>query len=182
MKMKKLSAPLLLMLLVLLLLSPAEQAHAAALSDGEYLVAVTLHGGSGRVEIASPVQLTVANGIQNATIIWDSPYYEFMTVDGVTYSPLEEISAAETTAFCIPIQLDTEMQVSAQTIAMSQPHEITYSLYFDSATLQPLHGEENGSAFLARAIIIAAIALLAFFLWKRQRRSHRPPQGGTEHA
>ena len=37
--------------------------------------------------------------------------------------------------FEIPVILDKEMPVSASTIAMSQPHLIDYTLYFDGSTL-----------------------------------------------
>ena len=57
-----------------------------------------------------------------------------MKVDGTTYNPLGE---GGNSTFEIPVTLDEDMAVSAQTVAMSQPHEIEYTLHFDSATLEP---------------------------------------------
>ena len=37
--------------------------------------------------------------------------------------------------FRIPVALDADMAVSALTTAMSEPHLVEYTLYFDSATL-----------------------------------------------
>ena len=111
-------------------------APAALPTQGEYQIQVSLSGGTGRAEVASPTKLTVAaDGAATATIVWSSPYYENMTVSGISYSP---VSMGETSTFEIPVVLDTDMAVSATTIAMSEPHEIDYTLYFDTATMKPL--------------------------------------------
>ena len=63
----------------------AEDAAAAAVeipADGSYTCAVTLEGGSGRATVESPAALTVADGIMTATIVWSSPNYDYMLVDG----------------------------------------------------------------------------------------------------
>ena len=98
------------------------------------MVEVALSGGSGRATIESPAKLIVTGGAATATVVWSSPYYEYMLVAGVTYQP---VSTDGNAAFEIPVVLDTDMAVSAQTIAMSQPHEIDYALRFDSASLSP---------------------------------------------
>lgn len=113
-----------------------ETATTASLpEDGQYMVEVALSGGSGRATIESPAKLIVTGGAATATVVWSSPYYEYMLVDGVTYQP---VSTDGNAAFEIPVVLDTDMAVSAQTIAMSQPHEIDYTLRFDSGTVKPL--------------------------------------------
>ncbi|WP_293601818.1 hypothetical protein, partial [Ruminococcus sp. CAG:330] len=104
------------------------------LEDGTYTVAVTLEGGSGRASVESPATLTVADGSVTADILWSSSNYDYMKVDGVQYDPVNNDGNSE---FRIPVLgFDYAMPVSADTTAMSTPHEIEYTLYFDSATLE----------------------------------------------
>lgn len=114
----------------------AEDAAAAAVeipADGSYTCAVTLEGGSGRATVESPTALTVADGIMTATIVWSSPNYDYMLVDGEKYLP---VNTDGNSTFKIPVAaLDTALAVTADTVAMSTPHEIDYTLTFDSATL-----------------------------------------------
>lgn len=102
-------------------------------SDGTYTVQVTLTGGSGRASIASPAQVDITNGQATATIIWSSPFYEYMLLGETRYDPIQEEGNA---TFKIPIVLDEDMPVSASTIAMSQPHLVDYTLHFHSNTLK----------------------------------------------
>ena len=108
------------------------------LADGEYTVEVTLEGGSGKASVSSPTQLTVENGQAYAVIIWSSPNYDYMKVDDVQYDLAnEELGLQGNSAFKIPVSgFDWKMAVKADTIAMSEPHEIDYTLYFDSSTIQ----------------------------------------------
>lgn len=103
------------------------------IADGTYTAEVTLTGGSGRAFVESPATITVKDGAVFATVVWSSPHYEYMTVDGVQYDP---VNTEGNSTFVIPITLDEEIAVSALTTAMSEPHLIDYSLYFNSATLQ----------------------------------------------
>ena len=108
---------------------------APKLADGRYLVGVTLEGGSGRAGVESPAEVVVTGGAATATLVWSSPYYEEMTVDGAAYRPVGV--AGEPAVFEIPVRLDEGMAVSARTIAMGAPHDIDYTLRFDSATAEP---------------------------------------------
>lgn len=99
---------------------------------GTYTCEVTLNGGSGRASVASPAELTSDAETLTATIQWSSPNYEYMLVDGVQYDPIQ---TEGNSTFQIPVVLDAEMAVSALTVAMSEPHLVEYTLYFDSATL-----------------------------------------------
>ena len=107
--------------------------HSASPEAGEHTVEVTLTGGSGRASIASPARLTMEGETAMATLVWSSPYYEFMMVDGKQYDPIQ---TEGNSTFLIPIKLDEKMEVSAQTVAMSEPHLVDYTLFFDSATLK----------------------------------------------
>ena len=121
------------LLLVLLLLS-ACAGKGGMPADGAYFIETALSGGSGRASIASPAALTVQDGKATATVVWSSPFYEWMQVDGVQYAPVQQEGNA---TFVIPVTLDQDMPVSAQTVAMSEPHVVEYTLRFDSATVKP---------------------------------------------
>ena len=99
---------------------------------GDFTCEVTLSGGSGRASVASPAELTSDGETLTATIQWSSPHYEYMIVDGVQYDPIQQEGNS---TFQIPVVLDADMAVSASTVAMSEPHLVEYTLYFDSATL-----------------------------------------------
>ncbi|MDY4444458.1 MAG: hypothetical protein SPE35_09970 [Butyricicoccus sp.] len=104
------------------------------LQDGTYTVEVTLTGGSGRATVSSPAELVVADGTVTARLVWSSPNYDYMKVDGVQYNPVNTEGNA---AFDIPVTVfDYKMPVSADTTAMSTPHEIEYFLYFDSSSIK----------------------------------------------
>lgn len=112
---------------------PADETAAEAPADGSYTCAVTLEGGSGRATVESPAALTVAEGAMTATIVWSSPNYDYMLIDGEKYLP---INTEGNSTFEIPVAaLDTALAVTADTVAMSTPHEIDYTLTFASATL-----------------------------------------------
>ena len=109
-------------------------AEAETPADGTYTCDVTLEGGSGRAAVDSPAALTVADGKMTATIVWSSPNYDYMIVDGEKYLPT---NTEGNSAFEIPVAaLDTALDVTADTVAMSTPHEIEYTLTFDSASLK----------------------------------------------
>lgn len=144
-----------LIALLLAMILPVRAMAAELPKDGQYTIEVTLSGGSGRAKAESPAKLTVADGAATAVILWSSPYYEYMLVDGTRYDP---VNADGNSAFEIPVSLDEDMAVSAQTVAMSQPHEVDYTLRFNSATLKPL--ANGGSAFSPLRIAAMAAAVL----------------------
>ncbi|WP_244092284.1 hypothetical protein [[Clostridium] symbiosum] len=105
-----------------------------AFKDGIYTAEVTLGGGSGRASVESPARLRVENGQAFATIVWGSANYDYMKVDDVKY---ETVNAEGNSAFEIPVTgFDWKIPVIADTIAMSEPHEIDYTLAFDSSTIK----------------------------------------------
>ena len=97
-------------------------------ADGSYTAAVVLEGGSGRATVESPAALTVAEGKMTATIVWSSPNYDYMVVDGEKYLPT---NTEGNSTFEIPVAaLGRPLAVTADTVAMSKPHEIEYTLTF----------------------------------------------------
>ena len=109
-------------------------AETLALADGDYTVEVTLAGGSGRASVESPAELTVNGGACTAKIVWGSSNYDYMKVDGEQLLP---VNTEDNSTFLIPVAaFDHPLAVIADTTAMSQPHEINYTLLFDSASIQ----------------------------------------------
>ena len=107
---------------------PKAEEAAEIPADGEYSVNVTLEGGSGRATVESPAALTVADGKMTAVILWSSPNYDYMIVDGEKYLPT---NTEGNSTFEIPVSaLGTPLAVTADTVAMSTPHEIEYTLTF----------------------------------------------------
>ena len=101
-------------------------------ADGTYTCEVTLEGGSGRATVESPAALTVENGKMTAAIVWSSPNYDYMIVDGEKYLPTNPDGNS---TFEIPVAaLNTPLAVTADTVAMSTPHEIEYTLMFANPT------------------------------------------------
>ena len=110
-------------------------AESLSLADGTYTADVTLSGGSGRASVESPAALTVSGGKVTAKIIWSSKNYDYMKVNDEKYDAVIE---NEHSTFEIPVAgFDWAMPVVADTTAMSEPHEIEYTLRFDSASIAP---------------------------------------------
>ena len=105
-------------------------------ADGVYNISVELKGGSGKASVQSPTKLTVKDGKAIAEIVWGSNNYDYMVVDGEKYEP---VTMEEFSVFEIPVEIfNYDMPISADTIAMSTPHEIDYTLYFDLSNLKNL--------------------------------------------
>lgn len=104
------------------------------LEDGSYTVDVVLEGGSGKATVESPAALEIRDGKASAVLVWSSPNYDYMLVDGEKY---ERTNTEGNSAFEIPVLgFDYQMPVIANTVAMSTPHEIEYTLQFDSASVR----------------------------------------------
>ncbi len=113
----------------------SDSASASAdITDGEHTIEVTLDGGSGKASVDSPTVIRKNGDEYTAVITWSSPYYDYMIVDGQRYEP---VNTEGNSVFEIPAaDLDTPLRVIADTTAMSEPHEIEYTLTFDSSTIK----------------------------------------------
>lgn len=106
-----------------------------ALADGEYTAEAVLSGGTGRAKLLNPTALTVSEGKITATIVWSSSNYDYMIVNGDQYLP---ITTEGGSTFQIPIEsLGVEIPVTADTVAMSTPHEIAYTILLQADTVSP---------------------------------------------
>ena len=94
---------------------------------------VVMTGGSGKASIDSPAKLLYKDGANIAEIIWSSPNYTYMVVNGEKYLP---INTGGNSVFEIPVKLDMDMKVRACTVAMSEPKEIEYIVHFDSTSIK----------------------------------------------
>ena len=106
----------------------------SALADGSYTIELTMEGGSGRASIQSPAQLAIADGAATATLEWSSPNYDYMLVNGEKYLP---VNTEGNSVFEVPVEaLDAPLTMIGDTVAMSTPHEVEYTVTFHSETLQ----------------------------------------------
>ncbi len=114
----------------------AQTTQSTTLEDGSYSVELTFEGGSGKAYILSPVTIKVAEGTVTATLKWNSSNYDYMIVDGEKYLP---VSTEGGSVFEIPVSVfDEQINVIGDTVAMSKPHEIEYTLTFNSDTIQAI--------------------------------------------
>jgi len=105
------------------------------LTDGKYTAEVALSGGSGKASVASPAVLTVEDGQCTAEIVFSSSKYDYVKIGETKYLPVNTEGNA---TFLLPVAaFDYRMPILADTTAMSQAHEISYTLCFDSGSITP---------------------------------------------
>lgn len=106
----------------------------STVEDGTYTIELTTEGGSGRASIQSPAQLAIADGAATATLEWSSPNYDYMLVNGEKYLP---VNTEGNSVFEVPVEaLDAPLTMIGDTVAMSTPHEVEYTVTFHSETLE----------------------------------------------
>ena len=78
----------------------------------------------------SPAKVVIKDGKITATVVWSSPNYDYMLVDG-TKILNENTNENGYSTFTIPVSgFDCDIAVVGDTVAMSTPHEIEYTLNF----------------------------------------------------
>ena len=97
------------------------------LISGEFKAEITLEGGTGRTTIQSPADISVENGVITAEIVWSSPNYDLMIVGDKEYKPVSNENGQSVFMVEIP-SLDTPLDIKAETVAMSAPHMIEYTI------------------------------------------------------
>lgn len=108
----------------------------ASLIDGTYTVELTFAGGSGKAQILSPATVRAEGGKVTATVEWSSPNYDYMIVDGEKYLP---VNTEGNSVFEIPVSaFDEPILVVGDTVAMSKPHEVEYTITFHMESLYPV--------------------------------------------
>lgn len=96
------------------------------LADGVYSPDGFLwSGGTGKVGITCS-QIRISGGQAYATITFSSSHYQYVKANGSKYLP---VSQGGSTTFEIPVELNKNNKIIGMTTAMSQAHEITYSIF-----------------------------------------------------
>ena len=108
----------------------------AKVADGTYTIELTFEGGSGKAQILSPANITVTGENVVATVQWNSENYDYMIVGEEKYLP---VNTEGNSVFEIPVAaFDEPMDVIGDTVAMSKPREIEYTLTFHADTMNPV--------------------------------------------
>ncbi|MCQ2553039.1 MAG: hypothetical protein MJ150_01885 [Clostridia bacterium] len=89
-------------------------------------VTPTLEGGTGKTTVKTAETFKDLSGNLMAILTWSSKSLDFMQVGDVMYFALG--TAGNPCTFIVPVTMDTEMPISAQTSAMSTPHLVEYTL------------------------------------------------------
>lgn len=111
-----------------------EKNSSVAVEDGVYTAELTFEGGSGKASILSPATIAIEGKTATATVQWNSPNYDYMIVDGEKYLP---VNTEGDSVFEIPVEaFDRPLTVIGDTVAMSAPHEIEYTITFQSESLK----------------------------------------------
>jgi len=141
------------------------------MNDGTYTAEVSLSGGTGRAGVKSPAELTVSGGEMTARIEWSSPHYDLMIVDGERYLP---VNREGDSVFLIPVaDLSLPLDVEAETVAMSEPHLIAYTLTFDPDSLRPARSSGIPAPVWAAVGAAAVLGILCALLLRRRRKAGR---------
>lgn len=109
--------------------------------NGTVDVFLYLEGGSGRATVEKSSTMTIENGERTVRVIWSSPNYDYMIVDGNKYLPINESGNSQ---FQIPVlEIGEPFKVIGDTVAMSTPHEIEYEL---TVSLEEIISEADNDA------------------------------------
>lgn len=140
------------------------------MNDGSYTVEVALSGGTGRATVKSPAELTVSGADMTARIEWNSPHYDLMIVDGERYLPVNKDGDS---VFLVPVSdLGVPLDVEAETVAMSEPHLIAYTLTFDPDSVKPAgSGSVQAGLWIGGAAVLLALVLAAAAVFARRKKT-----------
>ena len=137
------------------------------MTDGKYTIELTLSGGTGRAHIESPASLEINDGVMTAELVWSSSNFDYMKIGDAEYYP---VSGEKNSTFLVEVPaLDHEIPVLAETVAMSKPHLIEYTLYFDSATIKEANAFPLWAVFVGAALALGTLA--AVILIRRCRKN-----------
>ena len=147
------------------------QAVRIDMPDGDYSIEVNLMGGSGRASVTTPTWMYVQGGKGYARLLWSSPHYDYMILDGRTY--YNETKDGGNSSFTIPITAtDMPVDIIADTTAMGDPVEIAYTLTFYEETIGSRSRVPQEGALrvlAAAALFIVAGGIINHFVKKRRQ-------------
>lgn len=91
-----------------------------------------------------------------------------MIVDGEKYEPVNKDGNS---TFEIPVTVfDAEMEVTADTVAMSTPHEIDYTLNFDSSSMK----RQKNEKIISYIFLTLTLVLGCAFAVQAAETEHKP--------
>jgi len=133
-----------------------------SLKDGKYYAELTFTGGSGKSSVLKDTSVTVIDGDGTLKVKWSSDKYDYMKVCGETIYPVTTEGGSE---FIIPlVKVNEPFKVIADTVAMSEPHEIEYEFTV-------IIKENNNGLLLYCAVgIIFALFFIAFIVVKTKKQ------------
>lgn len=103
---------------------------------GDYSIELELEGGTGKATVSSPAQVLESDEGYILIIEWSSPNYDYMIVNDIKYLP---VNTEGNSVFEIPVKsFDEDLEVTADTVAMSKPHEIEYIIRFNKDSLKEI--------------------------------------------
>ena len=153
--------------------APEPEAVSVEYGDGEYSIEVGMTGGSGRAAISSPTLMTIRDGKAYATLLWSSPHYDYMILDGHYY--LNETTDGGNSTFTIPITaMDEGITVIADTTAMGDPVEIEYVLTFYQESVgrkSDIPQEAAKKVLMVGGTMIILGGILNYFVKKKRNRT-----------
>lgn len=157
---------------------------ATDLADGAYMMDVVLEGGSGRASVTSPAKVTVSGGHASADLVWSSEYYDYMVVNGYLFV---QANTEGDSCFTIPVMaFDEPFPVVADTTRMEKPHEIEYTLTFDSASAVSAGDAGDVPAGVIIGVVagvIVVVAVITFVVLRRRAKPSAPAgDAGAEEA
>lgn len=102
------------------------EAVAASMADGTYKADdFTFSGGTGKTNITCEA-VTVKGGQTYATIKFSSDKFTKLVVNGTEYQPTSNEGGSY---FEIPVTLNADMTITGTTVAMTEPHDIDYTIH-----------------------------------------------------
>ena len=112
--------------------------NSTKLADGTYKPdSFSFSGGTGKVRISCS-KITVSGGKVTATIVFSSPNYSYVKANGRKYYGSH---SGGSSTFEIPVTLNANNRIIGMTTAMSQDHEVEYTIFIGLKAA--LEGEEN---------------------------------------
>ena len=106
------------------------EASAVSLADGSYKADdFSFEGGTGKTKLTCE-GITVKNGKTYATIKFSSDKFTKLVADGIEYQPISNDGGS---FFEIPVTLNKDMTITGTTMAMTEPHDIEYTIHITKA-------------------------------------------------
>ena len=115
--------------------------NSTGLKDGSYAPdSFSFSGGTGKLSISCS-NIRVSGGRAYATLVFSSGKISYVKASGGTYQPSSQTGSSS--VFEIPVQLNANNSIYACTTAMSQPHEVGYTLFVGLNAARSASSESN---------------------------------------